>query len=103
MRLFSLLDVILELPMDDLIKQISIPQNVTAALCEHKGELFDILTLSLCYEKLNWEETAKICNTLNISEFTVIETMQAAQNGRTSSPSVKDIYHKTNQSYTSFF
>ncbi|HBV1539892.1 TPA: EAL and HDOD domain-containing protein [Citrobacter freundii] len=76
--LFSLLDVILELPMDDLIKQISTPQNVTAALCEHKGELFDILTLSLCYEKLNWEETAKICNTLNISEFTVIETMQAA-------------------------
>lgn len=58
--LFSLLDVILELPMDDLIKQISIPQNVTAALCEHKGELFDILTLSLCYEKLNWEETAKM-------------------------------------------
>ncbi|OUE71598.1 hypothetical protein AZ007_004713 [Citrobacter freundii] len=44
----------------------------------YQGELFDILTLSLCYEKLNWEETAKICNTLNISEFTVIETMQAA-------------------------
>ena len=62
------------------------------------------MTLSLCYEKLNWEETAKICNTLNISEFTVIETMQARNKmGGRAPPSVKDIYHKTNQSYTSFF
>lgn len=76
--LFSLLDVILEQPMDDLIQQISVPGNVADALCLHKGELFDILNLSLCYEKLSWEETAEICRTLNISEFSVIETMQKA-------------------------
>lgn len=76
--LFSLLDVILEIPMEDLMKQISIPNDVTAALCEKKGELFDILNLSQCYEQLDWERTADICSKLNISEYVVIESMQNA-------------------------
>lgn len=76
--LFSLLEVILEFPMDDLLKQITIPQNVTDALCEKKGVLFDILNLCLCYEKLDWDGASEICQTLNISEFSVIKSMQAA-------------------------
>ncbi|MEW5126423.1 HDOD domain-containing protein [Citrobacter freundii] len=76
--LFSLLDVILELPMADLIKQITIPENVTDALCEQKGELFTILNLSLCYEKLDWNGTTEICHALNLPEFSVIEAMQTA-------------------------
>jgi EAL and modified HD-GYP domain-containing signal transduction protein len=44
--LFSLLDVILEVPMEDLMKQISVPQTVAAALCEHQGDLYNILFLS---------------------------------------------------------
>lgn len=76
--LFSLLDVILELPMQDLIKQLTITKNIRDALCEQTGELFDMLNLSLCYEKLDWSRTSHICQTLNLPEFAVIETMQAA-------------------------
>ncbi|EGQ5322280.1 EAL domain-containing protein [Enterobacter asburiae] len=76
--LFSLLDIILEVPMEDLIKQISVPHAVSAALCEHQGDLYNILALSLCYEQYNWEGASEICHTLNISEFSVIEAMQAA-------------------------
>ena len=64
--------------MEDLIKQISVPHAVSAALCEHQGDLYNILALSLCYEQYNWEGASEICHTLNISEFSVIEAMQAA-------------------------
>lgn len=76
--LFSLLDVILELPMEDLIKQISLPKEVTAALCEKQGELFDILNLSLCYEQLDWKCASDLCKRLKIPEYAVIESMQNA-------------------------
>ena len=76
--LFSLLDVILEQPMDDLMQEISVPDNVTDALCRHEGELFEILDLSVCYEKFCWEEAARIRGLLNISESNVIAAMQTA-------------------------
>ena len=76
--LFSLLDVILELPMEDLIKQIALPKEVTAALCEKQGELFDILNLSLCYEQLDWKCASDLCKRLKIPEYAVIESMKNA-------------------------
>ncbi|VTP13852.1 EAL domain protein [Phytobacter ursingii] len=76
--LFSLLDVILELPMVDLMKQVSVPQTVAAALCEHTGKQADILFLAQCYERRDWEAASEYCHVLHLSEHTVIEAMQAA-------------------------
>lgn len=76
--MFSLLDVILELPIKDLIKQITIPKDVSVALCDKQGELFDILNLSVSYEQLDWNYTADLCRKLNICEYVVIESMQIA-------------------------
>jgi EAL and modified HD-GYP domain-containing signal transduction protein len=89
-----LLDIILEVPMDDLIKQISVPHAVSAALCEHKGDLYNVLALSLCYEQYNWEGASEICHTLNISEFSVIEAMQAATKWADEILSVKNLCAK---------
>jgi hypothetical protein len=43
--------------------------------------------------KLSWEETAEICRTLNISEFSVIETMRKPLNGLMSSLYVSYLTH----------
>lgn len=62
--------------MKDLIKQITIPKDISIALCDKQGELFDILNLSVNYEHLDWNYTADSCRKLNISEYVVIESMQ---------------------------
>jgi EAL and modified HD-GYP domain-containing signal transduction protein len=74
--LFSLLDALLEMPMEDLIEQIILPKNVSEALCEKKGTLFEILSMVKSYECYDWIQTTKLCSMLNIPEFAVIEIMQ---------------------------
>jgi EAL and modified HD-GYP domain-containing signal transduction protein len=76
--LFSLLDTILELPMTELMKQIAVPQSVSNALCHQEGVLAEIVSLCRLYEQQKWNDAARKCNALGLSEEEVIEAMRMA-------------------------
>ncbi|EMW0828068.1 EAL domain-containing protein [Klebsiella aerogenes] len=76
--LFSMLDAILGIPLEDLVTQLPLSDEVKNALCEQKGNLYVILKLVIHYELLDWENTSKLCQELGIDEFSVIESMQTA-------------------------
>ena len=56
--LFSLLDVILERPMDAAVKEVALDENVRAALVDKSGELYKVLEFIHAYEHANWDEIA---------------------------------------------
>ncbi|MBD3671448.1 MAG: HDOD domain-containing protein [Gammaproteobacteria bacterium] len=52
--LFSSLDALLDMPMDDVIKNMPVIDEVKHALLNEGGEINNILQLTLNYEKGNW-------------------------------------------------
>ncbi|OIN12901.1 EAL and HDOD domain-containing protein [Oceanisphaera psychrotolerans] len=52
--LFSLLDVLLELPMDEVLEHIPLTEPVRQALLERKGQLGFLMSLMLDHEQANW-------------------------------------------------
>lgn len=53
--LFSTLDAILDMSMEDIIKNMPLSDNVRAALLEEGGEIGEILQMILHYEKGDWD------------------------------------------------
>jgi len=56
--LFSLLDVILERPMEEAVKEVALDEGVRAALVEKTGDFYNILEFIHSYEHANWDEVA---------------------------------------------
>ncbi len=73
MGLFSLVDAFLGQPLDALLKDLPLPQDVKEALTTHKGPMGDILKLVLAYEKGKVEETLTLTEKLNIEEKEVVD------------------------------
>ncbi|MGK9175330.1 EAL domain-containing protein [Yokenella regensburgei] len=76
--LFSLLDVILETPLDELMGQIAVSPEVMEALKDQEGILYRYVTLAQLYEKRLWTEASDMAGELGISEHTVMEMMNRA-------------------------
>ncbi len=66
MFLFSTLDALLDQPMEDALKDLSISQNAKAALISEEGELSSILKLVYAYEQGNWEKVNDLSEELTI-------------------------------------
>ena len=64
--LFSLLDVILDKPMTEALKEISVSDKIRDALADGKGEFFDVLSLVYAYEKADWKEVSRLMILNNI-------------------------------------
>jgi len=58
MGLFSLLDVILERPMEEAVKEVALDEGVIAALVDKSGDFYYILEFIYAYEHANWDEIA---------------------------------------------
>ncbi|NLW79097.1 MAG: HDOD domain-containing protein [Ruminococcaceae bacterium] len=54
--LFSLLDVILQKPMAEAIKEVAVDQRVHEALVEKSGPLYPVMELIYAYEHAHWDE-----------------------------------------------
>ena len=52
--LFSLLDVILQLPMERAIEEVAVADDVKEALIENKGRMAEVLGLIRLYERADW-------------------------------------------------
>jgi EAL and modified HD-GYP domain-containing signal transduction protein len=76
--LFSLLDVILETPLDELMGQIAVSPDVVKALKHQDGELYRYVTLAQLYEQRLWTEASDMAGDLGISEHTIMKMMNRA-------------------------
>jgi len=66
MGLFSVLDVILDMPMKDALETIKVSQNISDALVYHKGIFAFPLEFILQYENANWQEVSRLMIVNNI-------------------------------------
>lgn len=58
--LFSLLDVILQLPMDEALSEVAASSKVRQALVEKSGDLHPVLQLIHSYERTDWDEVSRL-------------------------------------------
>ena len=58
--LFSLLDVILQLPMNKAVDEIAVDDEVQDALVNSKGRIYDVLSLVYAYEHADWNNASII-------------------------------------------
>ena len=56
--LFSLLDVILEKPMEEAINEISVDKIVHEALVQKSGRLYEVLEFMSAYERADWNKVS---------------------------------------------
>ncbi|MBQ7775519.1 MAG: HDOD domain-containing protein [Lachnospiraceae bacterium] len=59
MGLFSVLDVILDQSMEEALKLVRVPKNVSEALVNKSGKYAPIYDFILNYEKANWQEVSR--------------------------------------------
>jgi EAL and modified HD-GYP domain-containing signal transduction protein len=60
--LLSLLDVLLEVPMDKILARLELSPEVRTALLERNGPLGTPLQLVEAYEKANWDAAKGLAN-----------------------------------------
>jgi EAL and modified HD-GYP domain-containing signal transduction protein len=67
MGLFSVLDVVLEMPIEDALDMVFVPNPIREALIDNKGELFEVLNFVMEYEFGHWKEISRQALVRNIS------------------------------------
>ncbi|MBR9789666.1 MAG: EAL domain-containing protein [Vibrionaceae bacterium] len=65
--LLSILDTILDLSTESLIKQLPLSEHVQQALLHRKGEYGALISLEECYERADWSGVEKFSNQLGLS------------------------------------
>lgn len=76
--LFSLLDAVFEIPLEELIGQVVISQDVRMALQQHRGLLHQFVGLAELYEQRKWEEASQQAYRLGLTRGMVAEMMSSA-------------------------
>lgn len=71
--MFSVLDVILQAPMEDIMKELSIAAHLKEALLGEEGMVRDILDICVFYEMGEWNKVEKIANELEVDEKSVTQ------------------------------
>lgn len=73
MGLFSVLDVILDMPMEEALKVVQVSKNISEALIHRKGDFAILLDFILQYENANWQEVSRQMIVHNIDMQRVYE------------------------------
>jgi len=70
--LFSLLDVILQMPMESAINEVAADSDIRAALVNKEGRISEVLSLIYAYERADWHNAAIVMvrNSIDISVLT---------------------------------
>ncbi len=69
--MFSLLDCLLDLPLEQLIKEIPIDEAIQQALLNKRGTLGGLLVLSKAIERARWDKVEAIGRKLNLTELEI--------------------------------
>ena len=77
--LFSMLDVILQRPMDQALKEVAVDDRVRATLLDRTGELAGVMELIYAYESADWDKASilMVRNGINIQDLnsTFVDTL----------------------------
>ncbi|MEJ8325735.1 EAL domain-containing protein [Kosakonia sacchari] len=76
--LFSLLDVILGLPLEELMAQIAVSPEVAKALEANSGELYPYVRLARLYEQRMWDEASDVAHEIGLPNSAISELMNQA-------------------------
>lgn len=76
--MFSLLDSVLDQPLEGILSKIPVDEEVKRALLDGEGLLGQILALIRAYEHANWQEIKRITNALGLEENTICNSYTAA-------------------------
>ena len=71
--LFSVLDVILEKPMEEALEMVYVAKDIKDALGQKKGKLAPVLQFMEQYETANWQEVSRLMILQNIEMEDVYE------------------------------
>ena len=78
MGLFSVLDIILNVPLEEGLARVNVSKDITDALINHKGELAEVYDFLLAYENADWQEVCRWLIVKNIDIDTVYQAYTEA-------------------------
>ena len=67
MGLFSVLDVVLDIPIEEAFKMVFVPSQIHNALVNQQGEYFSVLFFVQQYEMGHWKEISRVALVRNIA------------------------------------
>lgn len=73
MGLFSVLDLILDKPMEEALKMVKVSKEIVDALIDKKGKLAPVYEFMIQYEYANWQEVSRQMILMNIDLQSVFE------------------------------
>ena len=73
MGLFSVIDIILDMPMEDALKKIKVSRQIENALVRNEGEFANILNFVVQYEQASWGEVDRLMLLENLDSKAVYE------------------------------
>ncbi|MGF1755951.1 EAL domain-containing protein, partial [Vibrio makurazakiensis] len=76
--MFSLLDSLLDLPLEEVVNSIPIDDEIKVALLKKEGVLGDVLAMVIAYEQADWTLAGKISEKLKLSESQLGEAYDEA-------------------------
>ncbi|WP_231894403.1 EAL and HDOD domain-containing protein [Vibrio tritonius] len=76
--MFSLLDSLLDQPLENILLQMPIDVSIKSALLQREGLLGDILNLAISYEEADWTNVATLSHNLAIQHSDVIGSYDEA-------------------------
>ena len=72
--LLSLMDAILQMPMDQVLENVPVDREIRAALQGHPGRLSAFYQLMVAQESGQWQAVSELSQQLHLEEATVAET-----------------------------
>ena len=77
--MFSLLDAMLGLPMNEVVEYLPLDSKLKAALCrEPNNEYLPLLQLAISVEEGRWPDVERICSQLNLNPARIKTIFQKA-------------------------
>ena len=74
MGLFSVLDIILNMTMEEALKKVNVSKEISDALVYHKGEFAILYDFIVAYENADWQE---VCRQLIVKDINVNTVYEA--------------------------
>ena len=76
--MFSLLDSLLDQPLEQVLNSVPIDEEIKRALIDKKGILGAVLAMVVAYEQARWDDATKIRNRLKLNEEQLGKTYDQA-------------------------
>ena len=64
--MFSTLEYLIDAPLEEILAEIPVPEEVKAALLRREGKAGQLFELALCYERADWNGVAAATEALGI-------------------------------------